>query len=159
MKIKKLIFIALTLVCMMSFSHAAFAADVTPQVIGIGDTRDTAIPLTPCNLLPGGCYPSWLPLASSSDVDWFSWINTTGTDRFVDIGLVSPASYNYALAYQIRYPSGALSSKVYAPDAGVGGVNNIESLYVPNGATLYMEVSPRASASTNALYGIFLLLR
>ncbi|MFS0725866.1 hypothetical protein [Paenibacillus sp. 1P07SE] len=158
MKIKKL-FVLIIALCMLTFSQAAFATEVSPTAIGIGDTRETAIPLTPCNISGGGaCNPTWLPLASSSDVDWFSWTNNTGIDEFVDFTLINPDAYNYAFAYQIRYPNGVLSSKVYAPDGGIGGYNDFYAVYVPAGATLYMEVSPRTTVGSTALYGIYLLV-
>lgn len=153
MKIKKLI-VVMVAACMLVMSQAAYATEVSPTAVGIGDTRETAIPLTPC--APTGCHMTQLPLTYASDVDWFTWTNSTGEDKFTSVLMISPSGYSYSLGYQIKYPNGTLSSKVYAPTSAPGGMAVLGAIYVPKGAVLYLEVSSPSGVNATSLYGISL---
>ncbi|WP_157272627.1 hypothetical protein [Paenibacillus daejeonensis] len=152
MKIKKLFFVLVS-VCLLTFSQSAFASEASTKVIGVGDTLSTAIPISLCT---GSCSSIALPLQSNTDVDWFTWSNNTGSDKYTSINLSSPATANYTVAYQIRYTNGALSTKVYAADAGVGGFTTLNYILVPPGATLYFEISARSSVDPTSNYNVLL---
>lgn len=149
-KIKKLIVVMIA-ACMLVMAQAAYANEVSPSSVGIGDTRETAIPLTPCG---SSCNMTQLPLSTSTDVDWFKWTNNTGSEVFASADMISPSGINYALAYQMQYSNGSYSSKFYAPDAGNGGWNVLYGIYVPNGATIYLEVSSRGGFNNQAFYSL-----
>lgn len=127
--------IALVLVCIFSTSQGAFAA------IGIGDTKATAIPYTPCSYSANNyaCYSTALPLSSETDVDWFQWTNRTGITKPTDIWVTSPNGAWYGFTYQVINKYGDLIDFAYL-NTQVGGTAFAPQVSVPADATLFLQV-------------------
>lgn len=143
MKMKKLFSILLISASLITVSQSAFAdeastnSEVTPQVIGVGDTRATAI-----DLFNGSDYS--LFLESATDEDWFKWTNNTGAPK-----LIYSLAYNKGLENIIvqsaifQYGDGGESGVIYANPTTKGntsGASTFEFLYVPAGTTIFFKV-------------------
>lgn len=133
MKIKKLIVVMIA-ACMLVMSQAAYATEVSPTAIGIGDTRGAAIPLA------NSFNDVKLFLSSYSDYDWYVWTNNTSTHKFVT-GLLYNNNGNFELAAQTSI-LGDLSSLVFNPE------NSFSSIYLPPGGSVYFRVGA-VSGQTN----------
>jgi len=136
MNLKKALTTLLAGIMMFSISASAFAdgADVRPTVVGVADTRDTAL-----SYIYGNSYS--LFLSDSNDKDWYKWTNT-GAGRFVLVFL-QPQGHNikFRMGIEMVHKDGTETSRFYAPT--LEGNNNgmyIRNLYVPEGATLYAVV-------------------
>ncbi|UHA72549.1 hypothetical protein [Paenibacillus sp. 481] len=124
------------LVCAMSvgFTQSAFAGEIRPHAVGIGDTQAEALAITPNKHIT-------LFLSHSNDADWFKWTNRAinGETKFVGLQ-PSSSDAEYRLGFKLRYANGFESSLFFAPDTGPGNLQSISNLAVPAGATLYVVV-------------------
>ncbi|WP_051236838.1 hypothetical protein [Paenibacillus pinihumi] len=144
MKLKKL-FIAVMVICMLSFSQSAFA------ITGIGDTRDTAIPISMCPPLTG-CQGINLFLSNANDVDWFKWENNTGAARTINVVFQSPSNASYVIGATMMLNNhlyGTLYPKEHSP-----GQLLAFTYYVPAGATFYAVVEAKTFSSSSDQYTV-----
>lgn len=136
MNLKKALTSLLAVSMMFSISAPAFAdnADVRPTVVGIADTRETAL-----SYIPGNSYS--LFLSDSNDKDWYKWTNT-GAGRFILVYL-QPQGQNikFRMGIEMVHKDGTETSRFYAPTLN-GNANGmyIRNLYVPEGATVYAVI-------------------
>lgn len=142
---KKFSFLALilSLVSLLAVAQPAFGA------AGLFDTKASAL------IRPSGYESITLWLDHEDDVDWFKYVNTTGSGQFMSVYLAPPGgSSNFNLGVQYSYPNGNESTLFYAPDSGPGVYDVLEFLYVPAGATIYFKVEcePGAYDSENKIY-------
>lgn len=122
---------------LLTMTQPAIAADVSTNVVGIGDTRDNALTLI-------SNQPYDLFIANASDVDWYKWTNNSGKDRWILLDLRSNGGQtSLDLAAQIKYTETRESTLLYAEPTKPGSEFPaiIRNLYVPQGATLYVRAS------------------
>lgn len=139
---KKLLSTAIIATSILSITQSAFASEVpeteiTPYVVGLGDTREKAL-----TLISGQEYS--LYLENSTEQDWFKWTNNTGEGKFILGNAFNGGNNNsVVLGAQIVYNESRESTVLYADPAPVdnkGLPSIIRNLYVPDEATLYLTV-------------------
>jgi hypothetical protein len=145
MKIKKTLTILLTSMLLLTSSASVLASEksetrpettsiITPTVVGIGDTKATAITLS------HGIRHS-LYLSSSTDEDWFKWTNDTGSFKYIG-AFFFPLGYNahYRYGMEIDYNSSRSLPRVYAKADNPGDGALFVNPVIPPGATVYFVV-------------------
>lgn len=134
MKIKKILTVLLTSVMLLTFSSAAYAADVKPNAIGIGDTQAQAL-----SLFPDQSYT--LFLSNATDKDWFKWTNNTGVSKKVTAYAWAPSGPTaYRLGATIDYNDGSTPTTIFYSNYGQVGNQVIGNIYLPPNATIYYVV-------------------
>lgn len=141
MKMKKLFSILLISASLVTVSQSVFADEsttqLTPQVIGVGDTRATAI-----DLFNGSEYN--LILESATDEDWFKWANNTGEPKLIYSNAYNKGSENIIIQSAIfQYGEGRESGVIYAnptKKGNTGWPSTFEFIYVPAGTTVFFKV-------------------
>ncbi|WP_025707296.1 hypothetical protein [Paenibacillus graminis] len=149
MKIKKLLSVLLISAVVMVPSASAFAEDVnsteiaptgtvTPYIVGVGDTRATAVSIV---LNDGGGAIYDLFIQSPTDQDWFKWTNTSSSYKRVvpRIGGMSgngPTRAGLIVSYINQNELGPL----YTAQAGTAEGQLFSNVMVPPGATVYLVV-------------------
>ncbi|MDU0332633.1 hypothetical protein RW092_20905 [Paenibacillus sp. 3LSP] len=149
MKIKKILGVLFTSMLLLTMSTSVFAADVTPNAIGIGDTREQAI-----TLFDNTMYT--LYNSGPNDYDWYKWTNDTGTDRFFNATLYPTASgTSLNMGVIIYYPSSNIESTFIPGQRNVpsNGVI-IENLYIPAGAVVYLRIGNDLSGTVQYNFNI-----
>lgn len=136
MNLKRTLTTLLAVIMVFSISASAFAesTDIKPTVVGIADTRETAL-----SYIPGNSYS--LFLSDSNDKDWYKWTNT-GSGRFILVYL-QPQGENikFRMGIEIVHKDGTETSRFYAPTLNGNGYGMyIRNLYVPEGATVYAVI-------------------
>ncbi|MNW37000.1 hypothetical protein D3C74_140260 [compost metagenome] len=138
MKFKKVLTVLFTSVMVLTMSSSVMAesteaTEVTPFIIGVGDTRDTAI-----NLIPSQNYSLFLS-NDNNDKDWFKWTNNTNQYKRVSSNVYFNGSrLNYRFGFIIDYGNGKETNLVYDDPDISGDLMSLDNLYLPPGATLYL---------------------
>ncbi|MFD2116322.1 hypothetical protein ACFSTH_08445 [Paenibacillus yanchengensis] len=136
MKFKKIFIVAIALF-MLTFAQSAYAESIKPFAAGIGDTIDTAIPISPNTGFMS------LFLSNQFDVDFFTWKNTTNSPLFVDFSLRPPIGSNYNYVYDfeyfIRYPDGISSTSAQAVDKFLS-TKFVSRVYLPANCEIFFMV-------------------
>lgn len=149
MKIKKILSVLLISSVVMLPSASAFAeensqlSEVTPFVVGIGDSQSTATSLLlngQGGVLGGVVYD--LFIQNSTEKDWFKWTNTTASYKRVYATVGGFAGNGPTRAgYKINYNNGFGETQVfYTEKAGTTETQAFGNLFVPAGATVYIVV-------------------
>ncbi len=135
LKLKKVLAVLFTCVMVLTMSSSAFASDVQPRVIGIGDTKETAITINSTSEEHN------LYLSNAKDQDWFKWTNNTGKAQLIT-AILRPSGdqCHFRLGMRIEYADGKESSTFYAETGGGGFITFLHNIYVPEGAAAYMVV-------------------
>ncbi|WP_068617410.1 hypothetical protein [Paenibacillus tuaregi] len=135
MKLKKSLAVLLTSLMLLTVSQSAFAAEVTPYAVGVGDTKTQAI------TIPSTSENFSLFLSNSEDKDWYKWTNTTGKDQYLSAFLAPVGNQNaFRLGLQIAYTNGLETSISYPYYSGPGNSQSHTDVLIPNGATAYLIV-------------------
>ncbi|WP_145038632.1 hypothetical protein [Paenibacillus sp. Y412MC10] len=116
------------------------AGEVTPMIIGVGDTKAQAI-----DIFNDQEYNLFLQTAE--DQDWFKWTNTTGEAKFVmgwldslnQANVLNLAAVIHYDTTNTRYTTILNAEPTNASDKSESG--KIRNLYIPAGATLYFKVN------------------
>ncbi|GAA0390621.1 hypothetical protein [Paenibacillus motobuensis] len=134
MKLKKVLTVLFTTLLLLTLSSSAFASEITPTAVGIGDTKESAITLV-------GNSEFNLFLSDSADKDWFKWTNNTSEYKLV-AGYFMPDSKvaNYRLGMEINYSPSVNAGRVYAENYGPGNAQIIDNILIPPGASVYYVI-------------------
>ncbi|WP_179015929.1 hypothetical protein [Paenibacillus sp. 79R4] len=155
MKLKKVLAVLFTCVMILTMSPSAFASEtktadlteVTPYIIGIGDTQDKAL-----TLIPNQNYTLFLD-ENKDDKDWFKWTNDTGENKFVSIDVILDGSRrDFRLGFIIDYGNGRKTDIVYTDSETSGNWMPLSNLYLPPGATVYAVVDHAPGKYVRAQY-------
>lgn len=156
MKIKKIFSVLLISAVVMLPSASAFAENnteatpagtVAPMIVGIGDTRETAVSLL-LNEYGGVVYD--LFIQNATDQDWFKWTNTTGVYKRVGLNVGGFSGNGPTRAgLIINYNNHLLEfGPVYTPQAGTSNLQSFGNIFVPPGATVFIVVdSPNLTSA------------
>lgn len=155
---KKFVSTLLVFALMLVFSTNAFAAR------GFADTQETAFAITPTK--SGGWKDGnkiiTMILSDSSDKDWYKWTNNTGEGRYIttsfseDNGKDYRTRSQYKMANKIVYNNGKQTNLFYNENYdGFSGI--IRSIYVPNGATIYVVVESQKFVDASDKYELYLI--
>ncbi|MGG6309775.1 hypothetical protein [Paenibacillus macerans] len=148
MKIKKILGVLFTSMLLLTMSSSVFAADVTPNAVGIGDSRTNAI-----TLLDNTMYT--LFISDANDKDWYKWTNNTGKDRYVSATLYPTApGTSLNLSAIIDYGGGIETSVLHGERSVPTNGMRFRNLYVPNGASLYVIIGNDLSTLTQYDFNI-----
>ena len=118
---KKLATLLLTGALTLSVASSAFALS------GWADTQATAITLQPGVSV-------FQPISDSTDVDWYSWTNNTGSMKSLVLELFSPSGLNYDYDYIMpKHPTIFFQAGDQGPGqvdaAGISGIDPGETIY------------------------------
>jgi hypothetical protein len=143
-KIKKNLSVLLVAAVVLIPSASAFADDnnstsqITPYVVGVGDSRANAITITP-NEYGGQIFD--LFIQSATDQDWFKWTNTSTNFKriVVNVGGYSgngPTRAGVIVSYNGVSDLGPL----YTAKAGTWETQSFSNIILPPGASIYVVV-------------------
>jgi hypothetical protein len=155
-KIKKLLSLLIISAIVMLPSASAFAenvnsTEVTPYIVGIGDSQATAISLL-LNEYGGVVYD--LFIQNSTEKDWFKWTNTSsGYKRvYATVGGYSGNGVTRA-GYKINYNNGFGETQIfYTEKANTTESQTFGNIFVPAGATVYIVVDAPNFSSAPAYH-------
>lgn len=161
-KLKKFLTALLTSAMLLTMSSSVFAAEsvndtekVTPYIIGVGDTKSSAL-----TLVPGQNYNLYLS-DDSADREWFKWTNTTGQNKYVTAGAIfyNNTFDDFNFGYQVDYGNGRDTTLAYVAKSGSGNLLEFEYLYVPAGASVYFVVDHEKNKRTDSNYLVYLYVK
>lgn len=153
-KIKKFLSVLLISAVVMIPSASAFAeenssaAEITPYVVGIGDSRENALTITP-NEYGGAIYD--LFIQSATDQDWFKWTNTTTNFKRIGVHVGGFSGNGPTRAGIIINYNNSLAElgPLYTGKAGTAETQSFSNILLPPGATIYVVVdNPSFTAMT-----------
>ncbi|KPV60130.1 hypothetical protein QJ48_07000 [Paenibacillus sp. A3] len=87
--------------------------------------------------------PDWhytAPLLSSSDEDWYYWINETDSYKFIWASVQSPAGLNYDIRGFVVTPSGQ-EYEIHSNESGPGGIDSF-GIGMNPGDKIYFRIRP-----------------
>lgn len=150
MKLKKILSALLVSAVLMIPSASAFAesntnaAEVTPFLIGVGDTQASAISLVLSNGpdVATGFVIYDLFIQDASEKDWFKWTNTSSSFRRVAANIGGYSGNGPIRAgFKINYNNSFGETDLYYSDkANTTNVQTLGNIFVPPGATVYLVV-------------------
>jgi len=130
-----------------SETTSADLTEVTPYIIGIGDTQDKAL-----TLIPSQNYTLFLD-ENRDDKDWFKWTNNTGENKFVSFeALLDGSRRDFRLGFIIDYGNGRDTDIVYTDTETSGNLMSLSNLYLTPGATVYVVVEHAPGRYVTAQY-------
>lgn len=120
---------------MLLGAQSAFASD------GVADSRSTAITINPGSA-------AIQTISDSTDVDYFTWVNTTGqTISSGTFYLYNPSGMNYDLEFtHILVKYGNYEAKITASDNGAGQVDGVQFSPIYPGDILYFKIYGHSSS-------------
>lgn len=154
MKLKKVLTVLFTCVMVLTMSSSAYASEtsadlteVTPYIIGVGDTQDKAL-----TLVPGQNYTLFLD-NDKNDNDWYKWTNNTGEHKYFSMNVMFDGrNSDFRLGFTIDYGNGRKTNIVYTDFVGTGNTLSLESIYLPPGATIYAVVGHKPGRPENTYF-------
>lgn len=165
-KIKKFLSVLLITAVVMIPSASAFAEEtavapeITPYVVGLGDSESTATSLLlngEGGVLGGITYD--LFIQNNTEQDWFKWTNTTSNFLRVNAAIGGMAGNGPTRAgVIIKTPGQTDTGPLYLGNANTSERQYFNNLYVPPGATVYVVVDSPTNPGISAYRLVFFVL-